>query len=119
MTTPELPRLLAIAVLGLILSGIAPYDRLTWLLEVLPVMVGVPLLWLTHRRWPLTPLLYRLLMLEALILVIGGHYTYARVPLGLWLQEWFDLSRNHYDRLGHFSQGFVPALLVRELLLRN
>jgi len=115
----ELGALLLVALLGLLLSGINPYDRLTWSLEVAPVIGGLPLLWFGRHRWPLTSLVYRLLLLEAMILLLGGHYTYARVPLGTWLQEWLELSRNHYDRLGHFTQGFAPALLVRELLIRN
>lgn len=104
---------------ALVASGIAPYDRLTWVLETLPVMVGLPLLLATHRRFPLTPLVVRLLFVHGLILMLGGHYTYARVPLGFWAQDAFDLARNHYDRLGHLAQGFVPAMLAREILLRQ
>ena len=115
----ELWVLLALVVAALVVSGWNPYDRPTWLLEVLPVLVGVPLLAATRSRFPLTPLLYRLLFLHALILILGGHYTYARVPLGEWAQDAFDLARNHYDRLGHFAQGFVPAILAREILLRT
>jgi putative membrane protein len=111
--------LLAAAAAALIISGIAPYDRATWLMEVFPILIGAPILILTYRRFPLTPLLYRLMFVHALILILGGHYTYARVPLGNWVQELFDSSRNHYDRLGHFAQGFVPAILARELLLRT
>ncbi len=111
--------LFTITVAALILSGIAPHDRLTWLLEVLPVFIGLPLLITTHRAFPLTPLLYRLLSLHALVLIVGGHHTYAQVPLGFWLQDLFDLGRNHYDRIGHFMQGFVPAILAREILLRR
>jgi len=103
----------------LIWSGIAPTDRLTWLLEVIWVLVGVPILIATWRRYPLTRLLYVLIALHCLILIVGGRYTYAQVPLGFWVQELFDFSRNHYDRLGHFAQGFVPAILARELLLRQ
>lgn len=114
----ELAALLTICLAALVLSGIRPHHRLTWLLEVAPVLVGVPLLIATHRRFPLTPLAYRLLLLHALILILGGHYTYARVPLGFWVQDALDLARNHYDRLGHFAQGFVPAILAREILLR-
>jgi len=83
------------------------------------VLIGAPILVATYRRFPLTPLLYRLLFLHALILIVGGHYTYARVPLGDWVRDLFDLGRNHYDRLGHFAQGFVPAILAREILLRT
>jgi putative membrane protein len=110
--------LLAVAAIALVVSGINPYERTTWLLEVFPVLIGAPILIATYRRFPLTPFLYRLLLLHALILILGGHYTYARVPLGDWVRELFELSRNHYDRLGHFAQGFIPAILARELLLR-
>ena len=109
--------LLCIALAGVVVSGIAPYERHTWWMEVAPVLLGAPILVATHRRFPLTPLVYRLLCLHALILCLGGHYTYARVPAGYWVQEWFGLARNHYDRLGHFAQGFVPALVAREVLL--
>jgi len=110
--------LLGIATLALAVSGIGPYDRHTWVLEIFPVLVAAPILIATQRRFPLTPLLYRLLLVHALILILGGHYTYAQVPLGFWVQDLFDLSRNHYDRLGHFAQGFIPAILAREILLR-
>jgi putative membrane protein len=108
-----------VAVIGLCLSGLQPFDRTTWALEVFPVFIAVPLLILTADRFPLTPLLYRLIFLHALILMTGGHYTYARVPLGEWVGQAIDLGRNHYDRLGHFAQGFVPAILCREILLRK
>jgi putative membrane protein len=111
--------LLGLTVALLTLSGVAPHDRFTWVLEVAPVLIGLPLLVATHRRFPLTPVLYRLLFLHALILLAGGHYTYAEVPLGFWVQDALGLARNHYDRLGHFAQGFVPAILVREILLRR
>ena len=111
--------LLVAAVVALVVSGINPNDRVTWLLEVLPVLVGVPLLVVTYRRFPLTNLLYVLLFVHALILIVGGHYTYARVPAGFWVGDLFDMSRNHYDRLGHLAQGFVPAILTREILLRT
>ena len=111
--------LLVLAVIALVVSGIHPYDRLTWILEVAPILIGAPILIATYRRFPLTPLLYRLFFLHALILMTGGHYTYARVPLGFWFRDLLGLARNHYDRLGHFAQGFVPAILVRELLLRK
>jgi len=111
--------LLAVALAATAISGIAPYERGTWWLEVAPVLIGAPILVLTWRRFPLTMLVYRLLFLHALVLVVGGHYTYARVPLGFWVQDLFDLARNHYDRLGHVAQGFVPAMLVREILLRT
>ena len=111
--------LLAAGAVALVLSGIAPARRGTWWLEIAPVLIAVPLLLLTARRFPLTPLAYRLIFIHALILMLGGHYTYARVPLGAWLQDWLDLSRNPYDRIGHFAQGFVPAIIARELLLRK
>jgi putative membrane protein len=104
---------------ALVLSGIGPHDRATWVMEVLPIFVGVPVLLFTYRRFPLTPLAYGLIFVHALILMLGGHYTYARVPLGFWVQDLLDLGRNHYDRLGHLAQGFVPAILVREVLLRR
>lgn len=115
----ELHFLAALTLAALLASGVQPYDRLTWWMETLPVMIGLPLLTLTHRRFPLTPLVYRLLFIHGLILMLGGAYTYARVPPGFWAQEAFDLARNHYDRLGHLAQGFIPAMLVREILLRN
>lgn len=111
--------LLALTAVALIVSGIHPYDRTTWYLEVAPVLIGAPLLIATYRRFPLTPLLYRLLFVHSLILILGGHYTYARVPLGFWVQDLMGFARNHYDRLGHFAQGFVPAILAREVLIRK
>jgi putative membrane protein len=104
---------------ALVVSGIAPYDRLTWFMEVAPVLIAAPLLIATRRRFPLTPLVYWLIAIHSLILILGGHYTYARVPLGFWMQDWFDFARNHYDRIGHLMQGFGPALILRELLLRT
>lgn len=100
-------------------SAIGPADRLTWFLEVGPVIAGGVILAITHHRFPLTHLLYAFLFLHAVILIIGGHYTYAEVPAGFWVRDYFDLSRNHYDRLGHFAQGFIPALLAREILKRR
>ena len=102
----------------LLWSAIAPNDRLTWLLEIVWVLAGIPLLIATRRRSPLTRLLYWLLAIHAVILIYGGQYTYAETPLGNWARDAFGLARNHYDRLGHFAQGFVPAILARELLLR-
>jgi len=104
---------------ALIWSGIAPYGRLTWVLEIFPVVIAFPVLYFTARRYPLTPLLYWLIGFHCLILILGAHYTYARVPLGFWVQDLFDLSRNHYDRVGHFAQGFIPAIAVREILKRS
>ncbi len=100
-------------------SGLRPHDYFTWLLEVAPILIGVPVLIATRRRFPLTPLAYRLIFVHALILMAGGHYTYAEVPLGDWVKDALGLARNHYDRLGHFAQGFVPAILAREILLRK
>ncbi|MEW6071490.1 MAG: DUF2238 domain-containing protein [Planctomycetota bacterium] len=110
--------LLAFVAAALVASGIAPYDRATWLMEVAPVLLGAPILVATHRRFPLTPLVHRLIALHALVLILGGHYTYARVPIGFWVQDLFGFARNHYDRIGHLMQGFAPALLAREVLLR-
>lgn len=111
--------LLAVALVGLVLSGMEPRDRPTWWLEVAPVLIAVPLLLVTFRRFPLTPLLYVLIAVHAAILMLGGHYTYAEVPLGDWVRDWLGLARNHYDRLGHVAQGFVPAMVAREILLRT
>ena len=103
----------------LALSGAQPYDRTTWVLEVFPVVIALPILWATYRRFPLTTLLYVCIFLHALVLMLGGMYTYARVPLGFHLAEVLDLSRNPYDKIGHFFQGFVPALVAREILVRG
>ena len=108
-----------IMVAGLLWSGWHPYDRATWVMEVVPVMVVLPLLWATQRSYPLTTLLLVLVTLHALVLILGGAYTYARVPLGFAMQEWWQLSRNPYDKIGHFFQGFVPAIAAREILLRG
>ena len=110
--------LVAIVVAAVVVSAISPYDRLTWWMEVMPVLIALPILMATHRRFPLTRLVLALITFFALILILGGTYTYARVPLGDWLQDAFALARNPYDRIGHFFQGFVPAMLARELLLR-
>jgi putative membrane protein len=111
--------LFGIAAIFLVISGIGPADRATWWLEVAPVVVGIPLLLWLRPRFPFTPLLYRLLFIHACIVMLGGHYTYAQVPLGDWVRDWFDLSRNNYDRFGHLAQGFIPAILMRELLWRT
>ncbi|HEY9035327.1 MAG TPA: DUF2238 domain-containing protein [Pseudomonadales bacterium] len=111
--------LLCLVLLALAASGIHPYDRMTWWMEVAPVLIVIPILLASWKSFPLTPLLYWLIALHCLILILGGHYTYARVPAGFWLQDALDLSRNHYDRLGHFAQGFVPAMAAREVLLRR
>ena len=94
-------------------------DRFTWVMENFPVWLGVVAVALTHRKFPLSTLCLVLLALHSLILAVGGHYTYAKVPLGDWVRDAFHLARNHYDRLGHFAQGFVPAVLVREILMRK
>ncbi|MGV9381055.1 DUF2238 domain-containing protein [Nonomuraea sp. NPDC003707] len=111
--------LAAVVLLALVVSGLRPYDRLTWLLETFWVIGGLPLLVVLWRRFPLTTLLCCLLAVHALVLIVGGHYTYARVPFGHWLQDVLALSRNPYDRVGHLVQGFVPAILVREVLVRT
>jgi len=111
--------LVAVVLAALVGSGIAPHDRLTWFMEVVWVVIGLPLVISLWQRFPLTRLLGWLLAIHALILIYGGAYTYALTPLGLWAQETFDLARNHYDRLGHLAQGFVPAILARELLRRK
>jgi len=106
-------------VLALIASAIGCKDPMTWVLEVIWIIAAVPVLIWIWPQFPLTRLLCWLLAVHALVLMLGGHYTYAEVPLGFWVRDWFDLARNHYDRLGHLMQGFVPAILVRELLLRT
>lgn len=110
--------LLALVTVALVLSGLAPFDRATWWMEVAPVMIAAPLLVATHRRFPLTPLLQVLIAAHALVLIVGGAWTYARVPFGFWLQDVLALDRNPYDRIGHFMQGLVPAMVAREILLR-
>jgi putative membrane protein len=111
--------LLAVTLAVLVWSFIDPEDRFTWLLEVLPFLIALPILAATAPRFPLTPLVYTLIAIHATILMVGGHFTYAQVPLGYWMKEWFNFSRNHYDRIGHFAQGFVPAMVARELLIRR
>lgn len=117
------PRLLIFISVALIVllawSGVHAYDRPTWLLEVLPVLIVLPVLWLTSRHFPLAPLLYWLILAHAIVLIVGGMYTYARVPWGFQLQEWLGLTRNPYDKIGHFLQGLVPAMAAREILLRG
>lgn len=114
------PRVLLITGAALlVLSGIAPRDRATWWLEIAPILIAASILAATARRFPLTPLAYRLIFVHALVLMVGGHYTYAEVPAGFWLEHALGLARNPYDRLGHFAQGFVPAIVVREVLIRR
>ncbi len=122
MTTPS-SRNLAIAATALtallVVSGIAPFDRITWLMEVAPVLIALPLMAATHRRFPLTTLLYMLIFVHAVVLIAGGAYSYARVPLGFWIADVLGVDRNPYDKIGHFMQGFVPAIVAREIFLRG
>ena len=111
--------LLLAGILLLCLSAIHPHDYTTWWLETMPIFIAVSILIATYKRNVLTPLVYRLLFVHALILMLGGYYTYAAVPFGYWMEEWFNFTRNNYDKIGHFAQGFVPAMLFRELLLRH
>lgn len=115
----HLSGLTVFCLIALAISSLQPFDRTTWWLEVAPVLIALPILWATRRPFPLTPLLYACIGLHALVLIVGGTYSYARVPFGFELQSWLDLSRNPYDKIGHFAQGFVPALVAREILLRG
>ena len=111
-----------VVLIALVVSGIAPFDRTTWWMEVAPVLIGFPVLWLMRRGrnyFEFTRLVYVLICVHALVLILGGAYSYARVPLGFWMQDIFDLTRNPYDKIGHFMQGFVPAMVARELMLRH
>ena len=114
----EIALLLSLAAV-LVWSGIAPHDRFTWFLEVAPVLIGVPILIYVRPTFRFTRLVYTLLWIHAIILMVGGKYTYAEVPLGFWLRDMFGFARNHYDRIGHFAQGFIPAMLAREILIRR
>jgi putative membrane protein len=111
--------LLILVAAVLVWSGIAPHDRFTWWLEVAPVLIGAPVLIYLWPRLRFTRLVYTLLALHAIILMVGGKYTYAQVPFGFWLQDVFGFARNHYDRIGHFAQGFIPAMLAREVFIRR
>ena len=111
--------LLGSMVVLLVWSGIHPHDRFTWWLEVAPIFIGVPALILLYPRLRLTPLVYTLIWVHCGILMLGGHYTYAQVPLGFWMEPWFGFTRNHYDRIGHLAQGFIPAMLAREIFIRR
>ena len=115
------PLILLVVVCAVFVAlGIAPEaDRMTWLLENLPILIGVPILVATYRTFPFTALTYRLIALHAVILMVGGYYTYAAVPIGNWISDAFNLGRNHYDRLGHLAQGFIPAMIAREFLIRK
>ena len=104
---------------ALAISAYHAYDPFTWALEVAPAVIGIAVLLITYRRFPLTTFLYSLIFVHSLILMAGGHYTYARVPLGFWMERAFGFARNHYDRIGHFAQGFVPAIAAREVFLRR
>jgi putative membrane protein len=115
----EVAVLLGLLVLAMALSGISPKDRPTWLLEEAPVFIGVPILIATRRRFPLTLLAYRLIFVHALLLIVGGHYTFSEVPFGVWLRDALGLARNHYDRVVHFIGGFAPAVVGREILRRK
>lgn len=122
MPTQHSPTLLIASLLLLLLlglSGLHPFDRTTWLLEIFPILIALPVLWASYRRFPLTNLLYALIFSHAIVLMVGGFYSYARVPLGFDIADWLHLSRNPYDKIGHFFQGLVPALLAREILLRG
>ena len=121
MTSSRFPAmLLLLTAAAFLLLGWSPRaDRFTWFMENAPVILGVPVLILTYRRFPLTNLLYALIALHGLVLMVGGHWTYAEVPAGHWVKDWLHLARNPYDRLGHFFQGFVPVLLFREVLFRK
>lgn len=114
----DLAAVMAVWIIGLIVSGVAPYDRVTWVLEAAPVMIAVPLLLATREKFPFTTLAYVLICVHGLILMVGAAYTYAQVPAGYWAQEWLGLERNPYDRLGHLAQGFIPAIITREILIR-
>lgn len=112
--------LLAIGVTFWVWSGIEPKDtRLTWVLETFPVMIALPIMLATYRKFPLTSLCYTLIAVHGMILMLGGHYSYAKVPLGFWMEDWFGWTRNNYDKIGHFMQGFGPAIYVREILART
>jgi putative membrane protein len=119
MRSREPAVLLLVGLALLVISRIGAAEPGTWIMEVFPIFIAVPVLVATAQRFPLTPLAYRLIFLHAIILMVGGHYTYAKVPLGFWMQRTFHFARNHYDRVGHFAQGFVPAIITRELLLRR
>lgn len=114
-----MPALTFFWIVGLALSGMHPFDRATWWMEIAPVLIALPTLWLYRQRWTITPLLIILIAWHGLVLMLGGAYTYARVPIGFALQDWLGLARNPYDRFGHLMQGFVPAIAFREMLIRG
>jgi putative membrane protein len=115
------PAILMITVLVIwVWSGIGLHDtRLTWVLETFPVMVALPVMLMTYKKFPLTDLAYTLIAVHAMILMLGGHYSYAKVPLGFWMEDWFGWTRNNYDKIGHFMQGFGPAIYTREIMART
>ena len=115
----ELLALLLVVLAVMVWSSVSPYDGVTWFLEALPVIIAIPLLWFTRSTFPLTRLAYYLIAFHAVVLLVGAHYTYARVPPGDWVAQWLVLERNHYDRFAHVVQGFVPAILAREILIRK
>lgn len=117
--TPLLVVATLVSIALLALSGAKPYDRTTWLLEVLPIIIAMPIMFATYRRFPLTNLLYVCIFIHAIVLMVGGAYTYARVPLGFEIADLLGLHRNPYDKIGHFFQGLVPALVAREILIRK
>ncbi|MGD9366729.1 MAG: DUF2238 domain-containing protein [Desulfobacteraceae bacterium] len=121
MSLNKYPLVLLIIVLAFcVWSGISPKDtRLTWILETLPFFIALPVMLFTYRRFPLTDLTYTLIAIHAMILMLGGHYSYAKVPLGFWMENWFGWTRNNYDKIGHFMQGFAPTIYVREIVTRT
>jgi putative membrane protein len=121
MTTDRRYYALLLAILGAVSvwSAIQPHDRFTWYLEVFPVMIALPILLFTYKRFPFSRLAYALILVHAIVLLIGGHYTYAEMPLFNWLRDANGWDRNYYDRLGHVAQGFIPAIVAREILLRT
>lgn len=121
MPSNKYPLILLIMVLAFwIWSGINPHDtRLTWFLETFPVMIALPIMLITYKRFRLTDLVYTLIAIHAVILMLGGHYSYAKVPLGFWMEDWFGWTRNNYDKIGHFMQGFGPAIYTREIMART
>ncbi|MBN2468174.1 MAG: DUF2238 domain-containing protein [Deltaproteobacteria bacterium] len=121
MKKPNLPLIVWLLVFCTVFiwSAINPHDYYTWILEVLPALIGLLILAITYKSFPLTGLAYWLILIHCIILVVGGHYTYAQVPLFNWIRDAFDMGRNHYDKVGHFAQGFVPAIIAREILVRK
>ena len=121
MSSNKYPLVLLLIVFAFwVWSGISPQDtRLTWILETFPFFIALPVMLFTYRRFPLTSLTYTLIAIHAMILMLGAHYSYAKVPLGFWMEDWFGWTRNNYDKIGHFMQGFGPAIYVREIVTRT